>query len=128
MQHLFASTVKVWRFQQVATDGAISGTWAGVSGLSAVKCRLDLTFVRQGKDIPVAPQEAGKVPDRMGVMFCSAAVPLAPGDQVQAIAGPVNGIFEVMAVPDVAVGFSAAHHMEVQVREVAQDAASIARL
>lgn len=128
MQHLFASRVKVWRFQHISEDGALSGSWAVVPGLSSLKCRLDLNFIRQGKDVPVQPQETGGALDRIGVMFCSATAALAPGDQIQTISGPVNGIFELMAVPDVAVDFASAHHIEVQVREVAQDAAEILRL
>ena len=42
------------------------------------------------------------------------------GDRVRVLSGPVSGTFEIRAVPDPAVAQLSAHHMEVQIIEVAQ--------
>ena len=94
MQHLYASTAKVWRMSYVAEDGIPTMSWNAVPSLSKVKGRLDLSFVRPGKDAPV-PIEAGKVPDRMGIWFCAADSGILPGDHLEMVAGPVQGVFEV---------------------------------
>jgi len=92
--------------------------------LSAVKCRLDLNFLRPGKDVP-APIEAGAAPDRIGVMFCRATVPLRAGDRIVATAGPVKGIFDIKSIPDVALDFASGHHIEVQIVETVQNLAGV---
>jgi hypothetical protein len=86
-------------------------------------CRLDLGYIRQGKDQP-PPVVAGRAPDRTGLMFFDRGNDIRAGDRVRCITGPVEGTFEIRAIPDVAQGFSIAHHMEVQIFEVAKTAAS----
>lgn len=121
MDHLFASTVKVQRMQLQVVEGRTPyHDWVDQPApLNAVKCRLDLLFVRVGKDAPPA-QEAGAATNRQGVMFCSASVPIQAGDRIVTTAGPVDGTFEIKNIPDRAVDFGSAHHIEVQVFETNQ--------
>jgi hypothetical protein len=120
MQHLYNSVVKVTRLHTVASHGIPSYNYTEVK--AALKCRLDIGFLRQGKDQPMAA-EAGRAPDRVGVMYCDVTEPLKPGDRVTAVTGPILGTFEIKVIPDIAIGYSAGHHIEVQVVEVAQQLA-----
>lgn len=91
----------------------------GVPG--ELMCRLDLNFVRPGKDQPSA-LASGRAIDRVGVLFCDATPNLLAGDWLKLVGGPVTGTFELRATPDGAVDFSNVHHLEVQVSEVAPSA------
>lgn len=125
MDHLFASTVRIERLSLSTVDGRPVSTWNPVPGGEAVRCRLDLNFMRQGKDTPPAPV-AGRAPDRIGLMFYRLGAPLKAGDRIVAVPNgdgtlPVQGTFEIRAMPDPVVGFAALHHAEVQIIEVTQD-------
>lgn len=130
MDHLFNSTVKVEEQRLTVSNGLAETTWQIVEDpmLAALPCRLDLNFLRPGKDILPAPV-AGKAPDRVGIMFTYPHAPLKAGYRVTAIPDPeypdlpipVKGTFEIRVVPDVAIDYSSAHHIEVQVVEVAQE-------
>lgn len=124
MDHLFASLVKAQQTQTVVQDGMASVQWVDVPGIDPFRCRLDLTFLRPGKDIPVA-QEAGVVTDRIGVLFCSNTIPLKAGYRIVTLEGPITGTFDIRAVPDVAVAYAWAHHIEVQVIETPQQTAGL---
>jgi hypothetical protein len=130
----YTSTCQVLRLDPVLGDtGAMTLSWTAVSTVvdpilgqpGLLKCRLDLTFVRPGKDQP-APIVAGRAPDRVGVCYFDLAtdaanVPLVlAGDRLQCAAGPIFGTFEIRAIPDVAQDMLGAHHVEVQVIEVSQ--------
>lgn len=128
MRHLYNSRVAVEELAGDFVNGTPSYTWAklnlvvdralGVPG--ELMCRLDLNFVRPGKDQP-QPIVAGRAPDRIGLMLFAYADGIKAGQRVRVIAGPVAGsVFEIRAVPDPAQGFTDTHHMEVQVVEVAQ--------
>jgi hypothetical protein len=90
-----------------------------------LQCRLDLTFLRPGKDQP-APIVAGRAPDRTGVAYFGLhadadGVPMVrAGDRLKCVAGPIFGTFEIRLIPDVAQDMTGAHHVEVQVVEVSQ--------
>jgi hypothetical protein len=90
-----------------------------------LRCRIDLTFIRPGKDAP-APIVAGRAQDRIGVCYYDLAtdasgVPtVLAGDRLECVSGPIFGTFEIRAVPDVAQSMTGAHHVEVQVIEVSQ--------
>lgn len=120
MQHLFSSRVQVLRLSVTATDGVPTYAWGSVGGLTSVACRLDLTFMRPGKDLPM-PVEAGKKPDRIGVMFFDKSKDIRVGDRVLCVSGPIEGTFEVRGSVDVAQSMAAGHHKEAAVTEVAQD-------
>ena len=121
MDHLFSSIVKVQRLTKTSVDGMVETDWADqVAPLNAFKCRLDLNFLRPGKDAPPA-YEAGVAPDRVGIMFCSASLPLRAGDRIVALAGPVQGIFDINSIPDIAIDYASGHHIEVQIVESVQN-------
>lgn len=124
MRHLYASTVRIERMTMTATNGVPTSDWATVEGGESVPCRLDLNFLRPGKDIPQAPV-AGRAPDRIGLMFCDSDTPIRAGDRIVAIPGddgttPIEGTFEIRVIPDLAMGYSAPHHMEIQILETNQ--------
>lgn len=138
MEHLYPSAFRVERLQLVAVvDGVPETDWAQATDddpnsndmLQFLKGRLDLGFVRPGKDIPIAP-EAGKAPDRMGLFFTFPYAPIRAGDRLVAIPNekgklPVKGTFEIRPKPDDVQGYDDTHHTEVQVIEVGQDLAEI---
>lgn len=132
MDHLFNSAVRVERLQLSVEDGVASMSYQQAtdddpalnSMLQFLKCRIDMNFLRPGKDILPAPV-AGKAPDRVGVLFTYPYAPIKAGDWLVVIDNeqneqPVRGTFEIRVMPDEAVGFSTRHHIEVQVVEVPQ--------
>jgi hypothetical protein len=124
MQHLFNSVVRCERPTTQQVKGMPTATWQTVPGGDRLRCRLDMNFLRPGKDVPPAV-EAGKAPDRIGLLFCGVDHPLRAGDRVVAIANdvgqiPVPGTFEIRTIPDVVQGFSWSHHVEIQVIETNQ--------
>lgn len=127
MRHLFRSIVEILESTTDIIDGARVQTWQKStasfdSSLSAgeMRCRLDLTFLRPGKDAP-APIVAGRTPDRVGVMFCSLTPQLKGGQIIRVISGPYTGSsFLLKMRPDEAQDYQGSHHIEVQVSEVAQ--------
>ena len=127
MNHLFNSVVKVRRRISSQEDGVLTVSWQDITsnGLNYVPCRIDLNFIRPGKDDP-APLNAAGPPDRYGILFCSPNVPLRAGDRVECVPNlfgqlPVEGTFEIRSIPDKAIDFSSAHHIEVLVFEIPQD-------
>lgn len=124
MEHLYASTVRVERLGLTVTDGVPVSDWGTVAGGERMPCRLDLNFVRPGKDIAPAPV-AGKAPDRIGLLFCNPDAVVRAGDRIVTVANddgsmPVSGTFEIRVIPDMVVGFSDAHHLEIQILETNQ--------
>lgn len=126
MRHLYSSVVRIESMQLVVVNGEATSTWAVApeEGADWVECRLDLNFLRPGKDAP-APINAGVVADRVGIMFCDADAPLKPERRIVTIPNsygeePVKGTFEIKAIPDVALDYSSAHHIEVQIIESVQ--------
>jgi hypothetical protein len=135
MQHLFNSTVRAEELQRTVIDGEQAMSWSqatsgdpyGDFALTRLPCRIDMGFLRPGKDIAPAP-EAGKAPDRIGVMFCAAWVPIRAGMRFVTVPNddgsmPVAGTFELRVNPDGAIGFRDAHHLEMQVIESVQSVA-----
>jgi hypothetical protein len=127
MRHLYNSRAQVQRLQGTLVHGTPVLAWSTIEAIvdpllgepGQLKCRLDLTFVRPGKDQPM-PVTAGRAPDRVGVLFCDPTSALLAGDRVCMVEGPVTGIFELRVVPDPAVAMVSVHHLEVQVIEVSQ--------
>lgn len=135
MFHLFDSRVRVEREQITRTPkGQISKEYRPViidgdpvmtERMSYLPCRIDVGFIRPGKDIPSA-LNAGAVPDRVAVAYVEADVPIRAGDKMVAIPNeygllPVDGTFELKVSPDEAHGYSNIHHKEFQVVESNQD-------
>jgi hypothetical protein len=130
----YSSTCQVLRLDpQMDPSGGMVLGWTALTSIldpiidqpGLLQCRLDLTFVRPGKDQP-APIVAGRAPDRVGVCFFDLAnddngAPLVrAGDRLTCVAGPIFGTFEIRVIPDVAQDMVGAHHIEVQVVEVSQ--------
>lgn len=127
MRHLFNSTVEILESITDVVDGARVASWekstANFDALSApgeMKCRLDLIFMRVGKDVP-APIVSGRSPDRTGVLYCSYTPNLKGGQILRVINGPHTGSsFLLKMRPDEAQDLVGTHHIEVQVFEVNQ--------
>ncbi len=130
---LYTSVAQVVRLVPALDGGSASVSWVPVTDIldpyleipGQFQCRLDLQFVRPGKDQPM-PLVAGRAPDRVGVLFFDCITdnggkPLVlAGDRIEMVHGPVLGTFEIRLIPDVAQDFLGAHHVEVQVIEVSQ--------
>ncbi len=127
MRGLYSSRVEILRMQSAIVNGSMSMTWVKLEdqvdpylgSVGEMMCRLDMTFVRPGKDI-LMPAVAGRAPDRVGLMFCDMTDKLLAGDRIRAIAGPISGTFELRVIPDIVQNYQTAHHLEVQVIEVSQ--------
>jgi hypothetical protein len=130
IRHLYISRAEVYRLKMTFVKGAARNEWVKLSEVvdtrlnipGELMCRLDLNFVRPGKDQP-SPLVAGRAIDRTGVLFCDATPHLLAGDRLKLVGGPISGTFELKATPDGAIDFSAVHHFEVQVSEISPSAA-----
>jgi hypothetical protein len=125
MDHLLNSVGHIERLQRTIVNGAAQTRWVPVTDpkLTAIKCRLDLNFLRPGKDQP-PPFEAGKAPDRIGLMFCN-PLPIRAGDRIVADSGPVTGTFEIRSTPDMTITMRpVGHHLEIQIIETNQNLGS----
>jgi len=127
MRHLYSSRVEVLRLSATMVSGTPTLAWTKITAVpdpvlgtaGELLCRLDLGFMRLGRDQPMAVV-AGRAPDRVGVMFFDATAHVKAGDRVHTLAGPITGTFEIRPIPDPATDMTRVHHMEVQVVEVAQ--------
>ena len=127
MRHLFNSKVEILESVTDVVDGARVQTWQKstakfdpVSAPGEMKCKLDLIFLRPGKDAP-APVVAGRTPDRTGVLYCSYTPNLKAGQIIRVLTGShVGSAFLIKMRPDEAQNSRGTHHIEVQVFEVAQ--------
>lgn len=133
MKPLFNSAVRVERLQLLVVDGVASMTYSQATSpdsalndmLQYLPCRLDMNFIREGKDA-VPASVAGRAPDRVGVMFTDPYAPIRAGDRIVTVPNdrgemPVSGTFEIRAIPDEAVGYYSRHHIEVQIIETGQE-------
>lgn len=128
MRWLYHTRVEILRLNLDMVNGAPQQTWQkldvivdtylGVPG--EMMCRIDLGYQRVGKDMPM-PAVAGRAPDRVGLMVFDPSSQILSGDRFRCLAGPIQGTFEIRAMPDVAAAYALAHHMEVQIIEVAQN-------
>lgn len=128
MRHLYASRVELYELiRELGTGTSPTGTWTKVADVvdpllgvpGELLCRLDLGFIRPGRDTPAQPV-AGRALDRVGVLFCDLSPYLRAGMRVHCIQGDVYGTFEIRVVPDLSPDMNAVRHIEVQVIEVAQ--------
>jgi hypothetical protein len=104
----------------IPTDNEGAATYDFHPIASNVQCRVDLAFLRTGKDTGWTP-EAGRPADRQGVAFFLPTAPIRPGDRIKLTQGGVVGTFSLEGNLDQVVDFHGAlHHFEVGVMEVAQ--------
>lgn len=129
MRWLYNTHCEVLRLSVQMQDGLAIQTWQKIDAIvdpflgvpGEMMCRLDQLFQRPGKDQP-QPLVAGRAPDRVGLLFFDPTLDIKSGDRVHVLDGPVQGTFELRVMPDPAQQYGAlAHHMEVQVIEVAQN-------
>jgi hypothetical protein len=112
---LLTHRAKVMRAQMVVSDGLESYDWVTVA--SRVRCRVDLQYIRPGRDPQWTP-EAGRQTDRTGVAFFEANAPVKVGDRVVVLTPP-GGTFLVEGSVDAVLGRDGkVHHLECGVREV----------
>lgn len=127
MRHLYHTRAELLRLSLQMNKGVPTQQWQKVREIidpllgspGEFLCRIDLQYQRPGKDQPM-PVVAGRAPDRVGLMFFDATDVIRSGDRLRCLDGPISGTFELRVMPDPAAGFSLAHHMEVQIVEVAQ--------
>lgn len=118
------------------TGGAPTLTWTELPVVidpfmdipGQMMCSLQLGFIRR-TDMPM-PITAGAAAQRQGVVIFDAALDpdtsapfVLAGDRLLCIGGPVTGTFEIRSVPQVAISFGGAHHVETNVWEVAKSIA-----
>jgi len=128
MRWLYHTRVEVLRLSLEMVKGIPQQTWQKVDNIidphlgvpGELMCRIDLGYQRVGKDQPM-PVVAGRAPDRVGLMVFDATNEIVAGDRFRCLTGPIQGVFEIRSMPDVAAAYAHAHHMEVQVIEVAQN-------
>lgn len=128
IRHLYASRVEVLRRHvNSRTAGSASEVWRKIEEIpdmmldtvGEMMCRLDLQFIRTGKDMPL-PAYAGRAADRTGTLFFDVNSNVKAGDRVRCIDGDVEGTFEIKAIPDIVPDLYGVNHIECQVVEVAQ--------
>lgn len=134
LRMFYTSVCQVRRFNPaLGPTGAMTFSWDPVTTVvdpvlgqpGLLQCRLDLTFLRPGKDQP-SPIVAGRAPDRTGVCYfdltndADGAPLVKSADRLQCVSGPIFGTFDIRLIPDVAQDLTGAHHVEVQVVECSQ--------
>lgn len=128
LRHLYASRVELLRLSLDMSKGVPLQSWEKVEYIidpylgvpGEMMCRIDLAFQRPGKDQPM-PVVAGRAPDRVGLMFFDVTDMVLDGDRVHCLEGPISGTFEMRVKADPAVDYNSAHHLEVQIVEVAKN-------
>lgn len=136
LRAMYQSMVQVYRLKMKMQGGTPTLTWNLVQDIidpfvaipGQMMCRLDPGFIKQS-DPPMAVA-AGRAPDRVGTAFYDVSINpdtgtpfVLAGDRLFCIAGPIMGTFEIRTIPTAAVSLTGAHHVEVQVFEVAQSIA-----
>lgn len=81
-----------------------------------IPCRLDLNFIRQGKD-NMWLEAVARPEDRSGVMFFMPNAPIKSGLRAVMLRGP-KGIFQLQGAIDEAWDFNSVSHYEAGVIEV----------
>jgi hypothetical protein len=128
MRWLMHTRAEIYRLVLDMSDGVPDQSWQKIDSIvdpylgvpGELMCRIDFGYQRPGKDQPM-PVVAGRAPDRVGLMIFSPTDHVLAGDRFKCVAGPIQGTFEIRTNPDVAVAYARAHHMEVQIIEVAQN-------
>lgn len=119
MEHTLAHTADILELRPVYSRGAAAYDWTVIH--EEIPCRLDLAFIRQGKD-PGYVQEAGRAADRNGVLFAMPDAPFRPGQRIE-IHAPGNpwldgSRFDLGGAVDLAMTLDELHHIEMAATEV----------
>lgn len=104
-------------YELTATDsyGSPVFTYTKVNS-TPVRCRLDLSFLRSGKD-NLWVEASAKPTDRVGVMMFLPNAPIKSGMRAMVTHGP-KGVFQLQGAIDEAWDFDSLDHFEVGVAEV----------
>lgn len=125
MRHLYDTTARVLRRSTGGVFVQVTDIVDAIHGVAGeLVCSLRLGFVVPGKNDPV-PTTAGRAPDRVGTMFCDVTPHLRYEDRLAVESGPNSGVFELRQTPDIAIGYSAGHHMQVEVIECVRSAGAV---
>ena len=112
---LLVHRVDVQRATVGEVDGLDTYDWNTVQ--TGVRCRLDLQYIRPGRDPQWTP-EAGRATDRTGVAFFLPNTQIRSGDRLIVRKGPKGTFLAEGAVDDAQDRHGFSHHLEVGVREV----------
>lgn len=126
MRHLYSSKVRVIHLVSDIQAGAATTEWQTRTEIldpycepGYMWCRIDLQFVRLGRDQLVFTNE-GVMPDRFGTLYNDPTDFLDKGNKIVCVEGPVSGTFEINAKPDLIQNYRIIHHSEVQIVESSQ--------
>jgi hypothetical protein len=119
-KQLLHQRCRVLRLVQGNANGRPTTMWS--ASAESVPVRLDLSFIRMGKDMGWTP-EAGRAPDRSGVAFFFPDADIRVGDRLEILSGRPYGTYAVEGSVEELLTFSDPHHLEVSVREVAKSVA-----
>ena len=97
------------------SDGSPITSYVKINS-TPIMCRLDLNFLRQGKD-SLWVETAARPQDRVGVLFLMPNAPVKSGLRAVMTSGP-KGIFQLQGAIDEAWDFNKLDHFEVGVIEV----------
>lgn len=103
----------IYDLNKVVVDGAMETQFVRVA--KDVRCYLDLSFIRKGKD-PMWTPEAGRPADRSGVLFLASTGGIKSGQRIEMTRGP-EGQFEILGAIDLIYRRDRPHHYEVGVIE-----------
>jgi hypothetical protein len=113
---LLAHRGTLQRPETTNVDGVATYDWVTVA--TGVPCRVDLSFIRNGKDPRWSP-EAGRVEDRTGVAFFPPEVAVASGQRLILTGGGITGTFRLDGNVEEIIGRrDSIHHREVGITEV----------
>ena len=123
-QSMLAHRCRLIQPVETSVDGSSVYTWQLVSGMDAVPCFLDLSFIRKGKDT-MWVEAAGRPQDRTGVIFFKGTATIKSGWRIEIdndlyplTRGP-KGMFSIEGALDEAWTPRRKHHLEFGVIEVA---------
>lgn len=112
---LLVHRADVQRFDSVLVDG--SEQYLPKRVAVRLPCRIDLQYIRMGKDPQWTP-EAGRPEDRTGVAMFLPGADVRTGDRLQMVRGPAGTFLVDGSVDEILGGRGRVHHLEVAVKEV----------
>lgn len=126
ISHLYNSRITVFRLSIFTHEGTMSNAYLPHPELTQL-CRIDTVLLRPGRAGRFRAEStgAGTAPGRTGIIIADVGCGLLAKDIITAVENdfgeiPVPGTFEIAVIPDVIVGYSAAHHVEFQIAESSQ--------
>ena len=112
---MLVHTCDLYDLTTTDSDGSPVTSYVKVN-IKPIPCRIDLNFIRQGKD-PLWMPSVARPEDRIGVMFFLPTTNLKAGIRAKITKGP-KGIFQLKGAIDEAWDYDSLDHFEVGVAEV----------